>query len=128
MFKFKKLAGSEEKVSSRDDKIKFTKESPVEDNSVNEELKRVAALASECLEHASFKKYAESLLKIEETLINELIIDATQFEYSGKSMESFGARVLSKLIKLSSIKSLLLSVRKDIARGSAISDEKGKEE
>jgi len=106
---------------------RFTKDAPVKDTSTTEELNRIAAMASECFEHVAFKKYRDSLVKIEEAVIGELMAEATQFEYGDKSVAQFGACVLAKLLKLITIKSLLLAVKKDILRGSSVSDEeKGK--
>ena len=118
MFKFAK----KEKVEQVD--VKFTKNGVAKQTTIEEELTHVSELAGACLNSDAFKKYKEGYKVIEARIIEDIIQEAKEFEYNDKSLATFGAIILSKLIKLISIKSLLMSVTKDVSRGVAVSDEK----
>jgi len=113
MFKFKKTLDDVKK------KFRFTKELPPKEPTTADELNEIAAIASECLSSKAFRRYAERMVYIEQVIIKEIMDEAGDFEYNDKTIESFGATVLAKLIKLRSVKSLLLSVHKDVSRGTS---------
>lgn len=124
MFKFGKSKEPENKPDPN--KIRFTKETPQRSTTIEDELNHTADLARQCLASPLFDKYKKSLEIIEVTLIHELIQEARDLEYNGKSIEKFGVTCLAKLIKLHDIKSLKLAVDKDISRSIEKSDDKEK--
>lgn len=83
----------------------------------SEQVKLVGDCARACLSTKEFKLYRDQYAKMEQKVIDEMIIDAANFPVSNDSTEKFGARCLVKLTRLRDLRSLMTKVLTDAQKG-----------
>lgn len=81
------------------------------------EIKLTGDIGRLCLGLPQFKQYRDQYEKMEQKVIDEMIIDAANFCVSGDSTEKFGAKCLVKLTRLRDLRSLVTKIETDAKKG-----------
>ena len=79
----------------------------------SDEIKLTGEIGRLCLGLPQFKQYRDQYAKMEQKVIDELIIEAANFCVSGDSTEKFGAKCLVKLTRIRDLRSLVSKVESD---------------
>ena len=77
------------------------------------EIKLTGDIGRVCLGLPQFKQYRDQYAKMEQKVIDELILEAANFCVSGDSTEKFGAKCLVKLTRIRDLRSLVSKVEND---------------
>lgn len=90
----------------------------------SEQIKLTGDIARACLATKEFKQYRDQYEKMEQKVIDEMIIEAANFCVSCDSTEKFGAKCLVKLTRLRDLRSLVTKVEADSKKGIEKKEEK----